>query len=213
MKRKLALLAAIAAIAICSGTCAVDARNWTVDQIRALIGQHFWPKSRTNMDICQKPEWPCPLSPGYFGKRQGFTVLGFVPGPYGIWAYAQIRADDGTTGLLRFSDPDTEWETEDSQARELRELNERLARFRAESDARLKKSLAEINANSERERKCAAGKPVIGMSKTEALKVWCEPSNVNTTETAGGTREQWVFKDRGYLYFENGVLVAIQRRN
>jgi hypothetical protein len=31
------------------------------------------------------------------------------------------------------------------------------------------------------------------------------------TETASGTREQWVYDHRRYLYFENGRLVAIQR--
>ena len=73
-----------------------------------------------------------------------------------------------------------------------------------------KKRHAEVMAE---EAKCAAGKPKIGMTKAEAFKTWCEPWTVNTTETAGGTREQWVYKDRGYLYFENGVLVAIQRTN
>jgi hypothetical protein len=43
------------------------------------------------------------------------------------------------------------------------------------------------------------------------LRVWCEPWKVNTTETAFGVREQWVYRDRGYLYFENGRLVAVQR--
>ena len=71
-------------------------------------------------------------------------------------------------------------------------------------------------------------KPAIGMQKadvsaflkdpdcfkTSAYK-WCGGWQVNSTTTARGTREQWVFKDgRGmpihYLYFDNGILTAIQ---
>ena len=45
---------------------------------------------------------------------------------------------------------------------------------------------------------------------------WCMPWSINTTETAKGiVSEQWVYEDPpytiGYLYFENGKLIAIQR--
>jgi hypothetical protein len=60
-----------------------------------------------------------------------------------------------------------------------------------------------------RERKCA-GEPRIGMTEIEAREAWCRPDHVNSTETLGRTREQWVFYRRGYLYFDNGRLVAIQ---
>jgi hypothetical protein len=64
------------------------------------------------------------------------------------------------------------------------------------------------------EAQCAARTPVIGMTKDEELtKGWCGKHRVNTTETAAGTREQWVFPDLGYLYFENSRLVTIQRSN
>jgi hypothetical protein len=38
---------------------------------------------------------------------------------------------------------------------------------------------------------------------------WGPPSRVNRTTTASGIREQWVYPS-GFLYFENGKLVAIQ---
>jgi hypothetical protein len=63
------------------------------------------------------------------------------------------------------------------------------------------------------EARCAAGHPAIGMSELEAMEEWCFPDHINTTQTASGTREQWVYPNRGYLYFENGRLVAIQRSN
>lgn len=71
-------------------------------------------------------------------------------------------------------------------------------------------------------------KPQVGMSATEVATFlkdpacfktsaykWCGGWKVNSTTTARGNREQWVFKDaRGmplhYLYFDNGTLTTIQ---
>jgi hypothetical protein len=51
----------------------------------------------------------------------------------------------------------------------------------------------------------------IGMSKDEALaSSWGRPESVNRTTTKYGTREQWVYGGRNYLYFENGMLTSIQ---
>jgi hypothetical protein len=50
----------------------------------------------------------------------------------------------------------------------------------------------------------------IGMTAKEVLESsWGKPQSVNSTHTAAGTREQWVYSG-GYLYFDNGVLTAIQ---
>lgn len=50
----------------------------------------------------------------------------------------------------------------------------------------------------------------IGMTADDVLKSsWGRPQSVNKTTTSRGTREQWVYRG-GYLYFENGVLTAIQ---
>jgi hypothetical protein len=63
----------------------------------------------------------------------------------------------------------------------------------------------------------------IGMTQLEVQEdtTWCVPSEINETITAGTKRQQAVYyADRwgsggntGFLYFENGRLVAIQRRN
>lgn len=51
----------------------------------------------------------------------------------------------------------------------------------------------------------------IGMSSASVLaSSWGRPQSVNRTTTASGTREQWVYGIGNYLYFENGVLTAIQ---
>lgn len=62
----------------------------------------------------------------------------------------------------------------------------------------------------ERKRKRSKG-VTIEMSKEDVLaSSWGRPESVNSTTTSRGTREQWVYGGRNYLYFENGVLTAIQ---
>lgn len=79
-------------------------------------------------------------------------------------------------------------------------------------------------------RKFCQGRPSveIGMTGREVLaSKWGLPYTTNTTETITGTRVQWVYNigpackedgsatsrygTPGYLYFEDGLLVAIQR--
>ena len=64
----------------------------------------------------------------------------------------------------------------------------------------------------EAERKLKRSQGVrLGMSKEDALaSSWGRPEKVNTTTNVYGTREQWVYGGRNYLYFENGVLTSIQ---
>ena len=60
----------------------------------------------------------------------------------------------------------------------------------------------------------ANGRVAIGMRSTDVVASWGDPSKINRTITAGGTREQWVYS-RGnyknqYVYVENGVVTAVQ---
>ncbi len=51
----------------------------------------------------------------------------------------------------------------------------------------------------------------IGMTTEEVLQSsWGKPKDINKTITDYGTREQWVYANYNYLYFEDGVLVTIQ---
>lgn len=53
--------------------------------------------------------------------------------------------------------------------------------------------------------------PSIGMTESEVYaSTWGAPKKINETITAGGKREQWVY-DKGYIYFENGYVTAIQK--
>ncbi len=50
---------------------------------------------------------------------------------------------------------------------------------------------------------------LIGMTETMARIAWGEPKKINTTTSKYGTRAQWVYYE-SYLYFDNGILTAIQ---
>ena len=80
-------------------------------------------------------------------------------------------------------------------------------------EAQATKLLAEADRKDqeqEKKRKRALGVSV-GMTKEDALaSSWGKPGSINTTTNVRGSREQWVYGSRSYLYFENGVLVAIQ---
>lgn len=53
------------------------------------------------------------------------------------------------------------------------------------------------------------GKVKLGMTKEMCKLSWGEPKEINQTITSGKKSEQWVYRDN-YLYFDNGVLTAIQ---
>lgn len=55
------------------------------------------------------------------------------------------------------------------------------------------------------------GKAKIGMTKELCEFAWGKPSKINKTLVSGSAQEQWVYGDgSNYLYFENGILTAIQ---
>lgn len=56
----------------------------------------------------------------------------------------------------------------------------------------------------------ADGKVVLGMNKEICTAAWGSPININRTIVRGLTSEQWVYGWGTYLYFDNGVLSAIQ---
>ncbi|MCR5623181.1 MAG: hypothetical protein K6G18_15175 [Treponema sp.] len=53
------------------------------------------------------------------------------------------------------------------------------------------------------------GKVNLGMTREECELSWGKPKDINRTTNKYGTSEQWVYSDN-YLYFDNGILKAIQ---
>lgn len=49
----------------------------------------------------------------------------------------------------------------------------------------------------------------LGMTRDMCIESWGEPEKRNTTKGSYGVHEQWVYYSQ-YLYFENGILTAIQ---
>jgi len=50
----------------------------------------------------------------------------------------------------------------------------------------------------------------IGWIKEKCLESWGKPKEINRTTTLNIVHEQWVYTLKKYLYFDNGVLTAIQ---
>jgi uncharacterized Fe-S center protein len=51
----------------------------------------------------------------------------------------------------------------------------------------------------------------VGMTADMVREAWGKPKRINTTTTATGTREQWVYGVGQYVYFEGGKCTAIQQ--
>ena len=53
--------------------------------------------------------------------------------------------------------------------------------------------------------------PSIGMTAEEVRNsTWGEPEDINRTTTDYGVYEQWVYSNYRYIYFDNGIVTAIQ---
>jgi hypothetical protein len=53
----------------------------------------------------------------------------------------------------------------------------------------------------------------IGMAPHEVVaSSWGKPQRINRTTSASGVREQWVYANGNYLYFEDGLLATISTR-
>ena len=48
------------------------------------------------------------------------------------------------------------------------------------------------------------------MSDTMCLESWGAPDSKNRPILIGVETEQWVYETKSYLYFDNGILTAIQ---
>lgn len=56
--------------------------------------------------------------------------------------------------------------------------------------------------------------PAIGMTKAQVTgSTWGEPEKKNIDEYAWGVNEQWVYSGKGYIYFTDGIVTAIQHRD
>ena len=76
-------------------------------------------------------------------------------------------------------------------------------------DQYLKKQKANKEAEEKAKKKQQGVR--IGMSKQDVLdSSWGKPTKINKSVYSWGTKEQWVYPNYNYLYFENGKLTSIQ---
>jgi hypothetical protein len=75
--------------------------------------------------------------------------------------------------------------------------------------AELKQMMKFLHVSKKNLEKLSLGNIWIGAPKDYAILSWGRPKDINRTVTAAGSREQWVYQG-GYLYIENGKVVAIQ---
>lgn len=50
----------------------------------------------------------------------------------------------------------------------------------------------------------------LGMTREQVLLSWGKPKDVNTTVTLYGTKEEWIYDKKKYLYFEDNKLTTFQ---
>lgn len=89
-------------------------------------------------------------------------------------------------------------------------------------DAVAQRCITKSEPSSERKARLAAGAAAkawaprsdavnIGMTQAEVVATkWGKPQQINRSVYAFGVHEQWVYGNRQYLYFEDGVLKTIQ---
>lgn len=53
-------------------------------------------------------------------------------------------------------------------------------------------------------------KVVVGMTKQQAIRSWGAPDDIVYATTEHGRREQWVYKNKGNIVFDNGILESFQ---
>lgn len=81
------------------------------------------------------------------------------------------------------------------------------------SQAEYEEMAAEKAAKEEAAEKLAKSEPKVGMTKTEVENcAWGSPDKKNIDTYSWGTKEQWVYRSKGYVYFKNGVVTSVSRR-
>jgi hypothetical protein len=54
------------------------------------------------------------------------------------------------------------------------------------------------------------GTIVLGMTKEQVTASWGKPDDIHRSVYSFGVHEQWIYGDRQYLYFEDGILTSWQ---
>lgn len=94
-------------------------------------------------------------------------------------------------------------------AEEKQRLEEERSRLEEQARVERNKQIMQKYGNKYGKMICE-GKVCLNMTKEMCIEAWGEPLYVNSTIVSGLVHEQWVYGWHNYLYFDNGVLKAIQ---
>jgi hypothetical protein len=233
-------LALCAVVAICSaGLASADVRMFDawhptgLPDMDSQFGRHIWTTS--HLFICPQlsqlgPGLRCipegrMIAPGVGAMVTGAAVVddkeSFIQHSE---VFIQLRFDDGRAGFIEPYKASS-FQSEEAHAQALAKqrawqakTDADEAKLKAESDAYVAKGMAEAKRMVKEAERCSKARYYIGMSETEAKAKLCKPGHINRTVTATGNRAQWVYEGlpgegNGYLYFEDGRLVAFQQRD
>jgi hypothetical protein len=170
--------------------------------IESVIGKPIWVDYSVGFRFCDAPTScfasPPDLSKSYIGPFYIKDVL------LTNWTfdnanlYLVVTTTDGTTkywpqGIITVNT-----------------IRDRLSSRLAEADIHLENP--NVRAAREKAARDRKGPVSIGMTEGKVLlSCWGKPEQKNTTQTAKGRDEQWVYDGgHNYLYFENGILISIQ---
>lgn len=65
----------------------------------------------------------------------------------------------------------------------------------------------------EQEQQSSKSAPKVGMTASQVRSsTWGSPDKINKDTYSWGTTEQWVYNDKGYIYFKNGYVTSISER-
>lgn len=179
-RRLMPIAACLFAFSAAAQTEGTPADSALVDFPQA--NKHYWLAPRASVRLCPKP------APDILDRIQcpevtsgRFTVTEVVLFNK-VPSYYRIEMEGGQKGYVR-ADDKAHFLDEDPQV---------LARAPQANCARL-------------------GEPKLGMTAAEAeTTCWAKPLAVNRLNVANHIREQHVYGKGRYLYFENGILVAIE---
>ena len=188
---------------------------------RSLVGKMFWiyPKDNAISHIEFYDEPSISGKEFHVSQKEMFEIIDLVHDGDGLCDsngsylnYYKIRFKDGKEAFKKTYDfkseiynPEYDDINEKYSEKIYKEdpdiIKKRIAKKNAEQKAR--------NAKHNAKRK-ALGGVRLGMTKEAVLKSnWGKPQHINKTIVEGLIHEQWVYGG-GLLYFENGILTAIQ---
>lgn len=78
-------------------------------------------------------------------------------------------------------------------------------------ETRVEGYIADYNESKKAKKESEPVNPAIGMTKSEVENsTWGKPNDINKTTYSWGVKEQWCYSGYRYIYFEDGVVTAIQ---